>query len=178
VARLLTGALPRVEVVCFEQLGHMGPVTHPEIVNVTICSFLDKLAPLDRAARPLLGSGGGGGMGGDANSSEASSGTSHATSGDESSGTDTATRLSAAAMRAAGYASLLEPGSAPPQAHPWPQVTAQARSQPGSQPTPRPALAKPQGWPSAPPRNGGHAVMNSGREVGPANPQQPTMQLP
>jgi pimeloyl-ACP methyl ester carboxylesterase len=29
VARLLTKALPRVEVVEFELLGHMGPVTHP-----------------------------------------------------------------------------------------------------------------------------------------------------
>jgi pimeloyl-ACP methyl ester carboxylesterase len=40
VARILTRALPRVEVVEFEGLGHMGPVTHPEVVNAAIASFL------------------------------------------------------------------------------------------------------------------------------------------
>ena len=40
VARLLTGALPRVEVMEFEKLGHMGPVTHPEPVNAAILKFL------------------------------------------------------------------------------------------------------------------------------------------
>lgn len=40
VARLLTRALPRVEVVAFEGLGHMGPVTHPEVVNAAIADFL------------------------------------------------------------------------------------------------------------------------------------------
>lgn len=40
VARLLTAALPNVEVVEFAQLGHMGPVTHPEVVNPTIARFL------------------------------------------------------------------------------------------------------------------------------------------
>ncbi len=40
VARLLTGALPQVEVVAFEQLGHMGPITHPELVNPVIERFL------------------------------------------------------------------------------------------------------------------------------------------
>lgn len=40
VARLLTNALPRVEVVEFENLGHMGPVTHPEPVNEAIRGFL------------------------------------------------------------------------------------------------------------------------------------------
>ena len=43
VARLLTGALPRVEVVEFEKLGHMGPVTHPEPVNQAIRQFLERL---------------------------------------------------------------------------------------------------------------------------------------
>ena len=43
VARLLTRALPRVEVVEFIGLGHMGPVTHPEIVNEAISSFLDRI---------------------------------------------------------------------------------------------------------------------------------------
>lgn len=42
VARLLTTALPRVEVVEFEELGHMGPVTHPEPVNAAIRAFLGR----------------------------------------------------------------------------------------------------------------------------------------
>jgi pimeloyl-ACP methyl ester carboxylesterase len=43
VARLLTRALPRVEVVEFEGLGHMGPVTHPELVNESISRFLERV---------------------------------------------------------------------------------------------------------------------------------------
>ncbi len=42
VARLLTGALPQVEVVEFEDLGHMGPVTHPDVVNQSILRFLER----------------------------------------------------------------------------------------------------------------------------------------
>ncbi len=42
VARLLVSALPRVEVVEMDDLGHMGPVTHPEQVNKQIKQFLDK----------------------------------------------------------------------------------------------------------------------------------------
>lgn len=42
VARLLTSVLPRVEVVTFDGLGHMGPVTHPELVNEAAAAFLDK----------------------------------------------------------------------------------------------------------------------------------------
>ena len=42
VKRLLTQALPRVEVVEFADLGHMGPVTHPELVNETIARFLER----------------------------------------------------------------------------------------------------------------------------------------
>lgn len=42
VARLLTKVLPRVEVVEFEELGHMGPVTHPERVNEVIARFLER----------------------------------------------------------------------------------------------------------------------------------------
>ena len=38
VARLLTRTLPRVEL---EGLGHMGPVTHPEVVNDAIARFLE-----------------------------------------------------------------------------------------------------------------------------------------
>jgi pimeloyl-ACP methyl ester carboxylesterase len=40
VARLLAPALPRVEFVEFEDLGHMGPVTHPDQVNHSIERFL------------------------------------------------------------------------------------------------------------------------------------------
>lgn len=42
VARLLAAALPRVEVVEFAQLGHMGPLTHPETVNPVIAEFLER----------------------------------------------------------------------------------------------------------------------------------------
>ncbi len=42
VARLLAAALPRVERVEFEELGHMGPVTHPELVNDAIARFLER----------------------------------------------------------------------------------------------------------------------------------------
>jgi pimeloyl-ACP methyl ester carboxylesterase len=40
VARLLLAALPQVEVVEFEELGHMGPVTDPERVNAAIARFV------------------------------------------------------------------------------------------------------------------------------------------
>jgi pimeloyl-ACP methyl ester carboxylesterase len=40
VARLLIPELPRVQVLKFDALGHMGPVTHPEPVNEAIASFL------------------------------------------------------------------------------------------------------------------------------------------
>lgn len=42
VARLLASALPRVELVEFENLGHMGPVTHPDPVNEVIKHFLEQ----------------------------------------------------------------------------------------------------------------------------------------
>lgn len=45
VARLLTGALPRVEVVAFDGLGHMGPITHPQQVNDVIAGFLARQIP-------------------------------------------------------------------------------------------------------------------------------------
>jgi pimeloyl-ACP methyl ester carboxylesterase len=44
VARRLTKALPRVEMVEFEDLGHMGPVTHPDPVNAEIRKFLERVA--------------------------------------------------------------------------------------------------------------------------------------
>lgn len=40
VARLLAGALPRVQVVEFEGVGHMGPITHAARVNEAIAGFL------------------------------------------------------------------------------------------------------------------------------------------
>lgn len=43
VARILTRALPQVEVVEFKGLGHMGPVTHPDTVNAAIARFLERL---------------------------------------------------------------------------------------------------------------------------------------
>lgn len=42
VARLLTQALPQVHVVEFEDLGHMGPITHPANVNEAIFRFLER----------------------------------------------------------------------------------------------------------------------------------------
>ena len=39
VARLLTDALPRVQVVEFEGLGHMRPVTHPRQDNKAIADY-------------------------------------------------------------------------------------------------------------------------------------------
>lgn len=41
VARLLTRALPRAEMVTFDELGHMGPITHPDAVNDVIARFLE-----------------------------------------------------------------------------------------------------------------------------------------
>ena len=49
VARLLTRALPRVHVVEFEGMGHMGPVTHPEIFNGVVSRFLERHRPFHRA---------------------------------------------------------------------------------------------------------------------------------
>jgi len=40
VARILTRTLPKVEVVEFKGMGHMGPVTHPDAVNAVIARFL------------------------------------------------------------------------------------------------------------------------------------------
>lgn len=45
VARLLNTVLPRVELVAFDGLGHMGPITHPEMVNDAIARFLQRIHP-------------------------------------------------------------------------------------------------------------------------------------
>jgi pimeloyl-ACP methyl ester carboxylesterase len=42
VARLLAQSLPNVQVIEFDGLGHMGPITHPEIVNAAIETFLNR----------------------------------------------------------------------------------------------------------------------------------------
>lgn len=42
VAQQLKQVLPRVETIEFDGLGHMGPVTHPDIVNARIAAFLDQ----------------------------------------------------------------------------------------------------------------------------------------
>ena len=42
VVRLLATVLPRVEVIEFDGIGHMGPVTAPDAVNDTIARFLDR----------------------------------------------------------------------------------------------------------------------------------------
>lgn len=42
VARLLTRTLPRVEVIEFDGLGHMAPITHPDVVNAAIARFLER----------------------------------------------------------------------------------------------------------------------------------------
>lgn len=42
VARLLVPVLPSVELVEFEDLGHMGPVTHPDKVNQCIKGYLER----------------------------------------------------------------------------------------------------------------------------------------
>jgi pimeloyl-ACP methyl ester carboxylesterase len=49
VAKLLARMLPRVELVEFEELGHMGPVTHPETVNRVISRFLERHRPVQPA---------------------------------------------------------------------------------------------------------------------------------
>lgn len=43
VARRLSAVLPRVQVLEFAELGHMGPVTHPDAVNAAIERYLDTL---------------------------------------------------------------------------------------------------------------------------------------
>jgi pimeloyl-ACP methyl ester carboxylesterase len=48
VAQRLCAVLPRVERVELEDAGHMGPVTHPEIVNDAIARFLERLHPAVR----------------------------------------------------------------------------------------------------------------------------------
>ena len=46
VAKVLLPVLPNVRVIHFPQLGHMGPITHPEVVNGAIVRFLGETVPL------------------------------------------------------------------------------------------------------------------------------------
>jgi pimeloyl-ACP methyl ester carboxylesterase len=43
VARLLRPTLPRAEAIEFDAAGHMGPITHPELVNDAIAAFIERL---------------------------------------------------------------------------------------------------------------------------------------
>ena len=43
VARLLCDALPQVERLEFEDAGHMGPITHPGLVNDAIAAFVARV---------------------------------------------------------------------------------------------------------------------------------------
>jgi pimeloyl-ACP methyl ester carboxylesterase len=43
VARLLANAIPRVDLIEFDDLDHMGPVTRPEPVNNAISKFLERV---------------------------------------------------------------------------------------------------------------------------------------
>jgi len=44
VADILTSVLPNAQVIEFEGIGHMGPITHPNVVNEAIVSFLNRVA--------------------------------------------------------------------------------------------------------------------------------------
>jgi pimeloyl-ACP methyl ester carboxylesterase len=53
VGRLLTRALPQVQVLEFKGMGHMGPITHPNTVNNAILSFLER-CHVERDTSPTL----------------------------------------------------------------------------------------------------------------------------
>jgi pimeloyl-ACP methyl ester carboxylesterase len=53
VARLLVNALPQVQFVEFENLGHMGPITNPDLVNEAIGEFLERTQHTSSAADGL-----------------------------------------------------------------------------------------------------------------------------
>jgi pimeloyl-ACP methyl ester carboxylesterase len=40
VAKVLLPVLPNARVIQFPEIGHMGPITHPEVVNAAIVRFL------------------------------------------------------------------------------------------------------------------------------------------
>ena len=54
VGNVLLPVLPNARVIRFPELGHMGPITHPEIVNAAIVRFLGEASPsldVERARR-------------------------------------------------------------------------------------------------------------------------------
>jgi pimeloyl-ACP methyl ester carboxylesterase len=51
VTRLLARTLPHAELVEFESLGHMGPVTDPATVDAAIAAFLDRVLGEQQATR-------------------------------------------------------------------------------------------------------------------------------
>jgi len=53
VARLLVNALPQVQFVELENLGHMGPITNPDLVNEAIGQFLERTRCASSAADGL-----------------------------------------------------------------------------------------------------------------------------
>src|SRR5262245_14315070 len=55
VGRLLIKALPRVRLVEFGGLGHMGPITHAELVNDAIVRFLEWSVACDEHSSPPAG---------------------------------------------------------------------------------------------------------------------------
>jgi pimeloyl-ACP methyl ester carboxylesterase len=57
VGRLLKRTLPRVQVVEFNGVGHMGPVTHPGLVNDAISRFLEQAVDHHARVSPLVEAG-------------------------------------------------------------------------------------------------------------------------
>jgi pimeloyl-ACP methyl ester carboxylesterase len=51
VTTLLSSVLPHAEILELEGIGHMGPVTHPEVVNSAIETFLSKISQYQAHAR-------------------------------------------------------------------------------------------------------------------------------
>jgi pimeloyl-ACP methyl ester carboxylesterase len=54
VARLLATVLPDLEFIELDGLGHMGPITHPEVVNAAIENFLGRSMMIAGQNRPSL----------------------------------------------------------------------------------------------------------------------------
>jgi pimeloyl-ACP methyl ester carboxylesterase len=52
VARLLASVLPDVTTTTFDNLGHLGPVTHPQLVNEAVAAFLADCESAGRPATP------------------------------------------------------------------------------------------------------------------------------
>jgi pimeloyl-ACP methyl ester carboxylesterase len=57
VGRLLTRVLPQVEVIEFPGVGHMGPITHPELINDAIAAFLARQSQREDATLAMVPAG-------------------------------------------------------------------------------------------------------------------------